>query len=817
MNVSLPSYSDDSCWGWLKPAPECVALPYVMLRGTTIGIGRGADAFDLAMRQQVPEKILHGANNNSNGGGEISNLNHALPQVPGLFVEIPDGRVSRVHCLLSLPGSPSSSTIPTLRDISRNGTFLNGKKLSRGEEAVLADGDRISLVLSVAPLSEQAFIFHLGHPLAALLEGPPPTQWIGWKGNSLSSERDRTRVNALSERSSEGVMSSRTSSASLGSPSPKSFPPQPPSPSPVACGTSPPSSSSCHLPRASSYKTAMKRSATSLYTTPEAALEEPSTLQCQICLETLRNAVALVPCGHSYCATCLSHHLGSSLNSSLQQALACPLRCSQPQSVVANTAVRQLVEELSKMEEEKNNGGEGGQEEEGVEEQREGDVDNEIETQIPRPTSAPFFSEMHESAPLDNAHLPLTLSSLKEDKIVNLLKTVSHAGALLTDISSSSSNGVATSPDSATFGLTTAASVLDVIARLCWSDEQFRGLVSSHNGVEIIAQCVDTWVNSEVAVCSGCLALMALIRGDGPASSANRWQLGVCGGLEILIKAMKIHKDQSMVQLSVLLCLVPMALEASYFRQEISKIGIKAIVSAIKRHIDCEEVVAKALLAAGALAQGGGREAELVVERLVAAGVVELIALVLKRYGGVSEDVLWASLFVLAVLARKNEVNNASDGDDEVAAASENNNRGHVERIIRMASAGILAPLRTAVAEYRLNYNVTTPAANYNESNGGGVGVGSGDQTGQEEEMIIVAADFLDEALTRAHAVVYLRRVRRVTQAACAGVLLWMGYKTFSRSRNGNSSTKSSTSGTISTRNIVSVPRRHFPWFSFKL
>ena len=56
------------------------------------------------------------------------------------------------------------------------------------------------------------------------------------------------------------------------------------------------------------------RTATSRYTTAEQSTLED--LKCQICLNSLRQCVALEPCGHNFCATCLSHHLGSQLQSS---------------------------------------------------------------------------------------------------------------------------------------------------------------------------------------------------------------------------------------------------------------------------------------------------------------------------------------------------------------------------------------------------------------------------------------------------------------------------------------------------------------------
>jgi hypothetical protein len=54
--------------------------------------------------------------------------------------------------------------------------------------------------------------------------------------------------------------------------------------------------------------------------------------------------VALEPCGHNFCATCLSHHLGSQLQSGLQ--LSCPFRCPPPQRIIINYAVRALIDLL---------------------------------------------------------------------------------------------------------------------------------------------------------------------------------------------------------------------------------------------------------------------------------------------------------------------------------------------------------------------------------------------------------------------------------------------------------------------------------------
>jgi hypothetical protein len=92
------------------------------------------------------------------------------------FVEVADGRVSRLHCTLSLHW-PLEAAAPgvLLEDCSSNGTFLNGRQLGRRETAPLADGDRVSLVLSVAPLAEQYFTFRRGDPRDA--EYPEGAEW----------------------------------------------------------------------------------------------------------------------------------------------------------------------------------------------------------------------------------------------------------------------------------------------------------------------------------------------------------------------------------------------------------------------------------------------------------------------------------------------------------------------------------------------------------------------------------------------------------------------------------------------------------------
>ncbi len=62
-------------------------------------------------------------------------------------------------------------SLACLQDLSSNGTYVNGECVGRGRSLPLADGDRIALVLSVAPLAEQAWVYHAGGRSAILCCG----------------------------------------------------------------------------------------------------------------------------------------------------------------------------------------------------------------------------------------------------------------------------------------------------------------------------------------------------------------------------------------------------------------------------------------------------------------------------------------------------------------------------------------------------------------------------------------------------------------------------------------------------------------------
>lgn len=58
-----------------------------------------------------------------------------------------------------------------VEDQSANGTFLNGRRLTRGEQVPLNNGDRLSIVLSLSPMLERSFTVHFG--MSCISRAPP--------------------------------------------------------------------------------------------------------------------------------------------------------------------------------------------------------------------------------------------------------------------------------------------------------------------------------------------------------------------------------------------------------------------------------------------------------------------------------------------------------------------------------------------------------------------------------------------------------------------------------------------------------------------
>lgn len=111
-------------------------LPYVVLKGAGVAIGRGKEAL-WAIGGTSSSASAHGTPRTCLASGNDKHLTEVLKRNLG-FVEVADGRVSRLHCIISLGASGGGSTV--LEDCSSNGTFLNHRKLAKGESGGCGGG-----------------------------------------------------------------------------------------------------------------------------------------------------------------------------------------------------------------------------------------------------------------------------------------------------------------------------------------------------------------------------------------------------------------------------------------------------------------------------------------------------------------------------------------------------------------------------------------------------------------------------------------------------------------------------------------------------
>lgn len=250
------------------------------------------------------------------------------------------------------------------------------------------------------------------------------------------------------------------------------------------------------------------------------------------------------------------------------------------------------------------------------------------------------------------------------------------------------------------------------------------------------------WQFLEGMTCAAMLALMALVRGDSPSSSANRWRLVQSGGLAAVLALMTRHAARPMVQLSGLLILVPLSLEDEHLQGQVAAQGLPAILAALKTHIEVEEVVGKALLALGALAQG---DRDGVIDRMMAGGLPRVITRAIVVHGTTSEEVLWAALFVLAVVAREACPN-------------------YSDRVVALAAAGIRAPLAAAVEAHRS----AVPLEMQVEEGG---------------DMVATAGVFVLELLDSAGRLLVMRRLSMVMGVVTFGVVAFTGLRAYRQVR----------------------------------
>lgn len=83
-------------------------------------------------------------------------------------------------------------------------------------------------------------------------------------------------------------------------------------------------------------------------------------------------------------------------------------------------------------------------------------------------------------------------------------------------------------------------------------------------GIESIVRCMRLHADSEGVQCNACLAIMALVRGEGEVCIQNQWRVAKAGGVEAMGGAMAAFPMHPMVQLSTLLCIIPLCLGRSH-------------------------------------------------------------------------------------------------------------------------------------------------------------------------------------------------------------------------------------------------------------
>jgi hypothetical protein len=205
---------------------------------------------------------------------------------------------------------------------------------------------------------------------------------------------------------------------------------------------------------------------------------------------------------------------------------------------------------------------------------------------------------MHPLCPLYDSLLPLETASIKTQQMAHslqLLEAVSEEGEYLPACvqinvgTSGASAACLAAPDALTrtpalhFGSLAAYSPrpwpsillpadagmnqLEAIARLTWSDDAARAELGERGGLAAIVACMLRFAGSEAVQCNGCLALMALVRGAGEASDANRRLLADSGGVQAIAQGERVGASMGM---RCIVCL----LHSCYERNEFQPSGL---------------------------------------------------------------------------------------------------------------------------------------------------------------------------------------------------------------------------------------------------
>lgn len=84
---------------------------------------------------------------------------------------------------------------------------------------------------------------------------------------------------------------------------------------------------------------------------------------------------------------------------------------------------------------------------------------------------------------------------------------------------------------------------------------------------------------------------------------ANQWSVAKAGGVEAVVGSMTAFPANALVQLSALLCLIPLALDNASLQAHAATLALPAVVFSLRSHVQHADIQAKGLVVLGVLGQ----------------------------------------------------------------------------------------------------------------------------------------------------------------------------------------------------------------------
>ena len=151
-------------------------------------------------------------------------------------------------------------------------------------------------------------------------------------------------------------------------------------------------------------------------------------------------------------------------------------------------------------------------------------------------------------------------------------------------------------------------------------------------------------LDNEAVQCNGCLALMALVRGEGSVCQWCQWEIARSGTVEVVGRAMRRYLHNPMVQLSAMLCFIPLALDNPMMQAHLTQSVLSDILHALDVHQQEADVQCKGLIVLGILAQGEDCLHDAICMRQMESGMTRRIVAALEKYGATNEEVFWGEI-----------------------------------------------------------------------------------------------------------------------------------------------------------------------------